>query len=482
MKTSIRMTLVGVAATLGLMTISRTVLAADRYTVHEWGTFTVLQDENGDPLPGVNVNEESLPPFVHRLSPRLLPNGGDLSPFRGRHSKGIASSYPAALMRMETPIIYIYPPDGKSASKLDVGVRFRGGWISEWYPNAAVEAPGFDPKQQSLGKMTPSTVGSIRWNNLTIGGDKQPPKTDEHVWLAPRNVAAPVLTTKEGLTERYLFYRGVANIEAPLRVVRDNEQNTLSIHGNLSDGNLVQRPMRFNAVWMADIRAGSVAFRQLSSLTFTGKSMSLATIPAQFVESDYEAGNMIRLRASMKKALLAEGLFEDEAEAMLNTWKLSYFQSPGLRLFFTLPRDWTDEVLPLTVSEQSDVVRAMIGRIEIVTPKQRTLLKQLAQSPVSDTSWLSQELAKLAPEKQGEAWAQLIEGKRSVDDYDLQVPEDYRTFLSIGRFRDALVLNELEQRPTATLQNFVKNYRLHFQAAAAPKNANPRPARPVAGE
>jgi hypothetical protein len=43
-------------------------------TVHEWGTFTVLQDERGVALPGVNINEESLPRFVHRLSSELAPD------------------------------------------------------------------------------------------------------------------------------------------------------------------------------------------------------------------------------------------------------------------------------------------------------------------------------------------------------------------------------------------------------------------------
>jgi hypothetical protein len=47
-------------------------------------------------------------------------------------------------MRMETPIIYVYPPDGKSNQQVDINVQFRGGWISEWYPNANVSAPGFE--------------------------------------------------------------------------------------------------------------------------------------------------------------------------------------------------------------------------------------------------------------------------------------------------------------------------------------------------
>ena len=46
----------------------------DKLVVHEWGTFTVLQDETGRALPGVNVNEETLPGFVHRLDRGLVPD------------------------------------------------------------------------------------------------------------------------------------------------------------------------------------------------------------------------------------------------------------------------------------------------------------------------------------------------------------------------------------------------------------------------
>jgi hypothetical protein len=32
--------------------------------VHEWGTFTSLQDERGDALAGINIDDEPLPDFV----------------------------------------------------------------------------------------------------------------------------------------------------------------------------------------------------------------------------------------------------------------------------------------------------------------------------------------------------------------------------------------------------------------------------------
>src|SRR5437867_1443665 len=72
--------------------------------------------------------------------------------------------------------------------------------------------------------------------------------------------------------------------------------------------------------------------------------------------------------AAMKEALIGEGLCADEADALLNTWELSYFKSPGLRFFFMVPRAWADRVLPLEVSPKMEIRRALVGRIEIVTP------------------------------------------------------------------------------------------------------------------
>jgi hypothetical protein len=93
----------------------------------------------------------------------------------------------------------------------------------------------------------------------------------------------------------------------------------------------------------------------------------------------------------MRAALVEEGLFGDEAEALLSTWELSYFKSPGLRLFFTVPRPWTDSVLPLELSLPAKLTRVMVGRIELVTPEHRSLLRELAALPGDESDARTQE-------------------------------------------------------------------------------------------
>ena len=63
---------------------------------------------------------------------------------------------------------------------------------------------------------------------------------------------------------------------------------------------------------------------------------------------------------------MSQGLFEDEAQAMLNTWKASYFEKPGARVFYIVPREWTDYFLPLQFSVPADVTRVLVGRVDLL--------------------------------------------------------------------------------------------------------------------
>ena len=77
--------------------------------------------------------------------------------------------------------------------------------------------------------------------------------------------------------------------------------------------------------------------------------------------------------------LTASGLFAKEARAMVNTWTSSYFQTDGTRVLFVLPQSWTDAFIPMTVvPKPKQVVRVMVGRLELLTPER----EQQAESAV----------------------------------------------------------------------------------------------------
>jgi hypothetical protein len=428
--------------------------------VHEWGTFTVLQDAHGNPVDGVNINEESLPTFVHTLASELTPDSHELAPLIGlgyftnqrarlQRSKGIRRYYHAARMRMETPIIYLYPPQDQPEHPIDVNVDFKGGWVTEWYPQADVVAPGYRKNQtQLMADLQPSTTGRITWQNVRAVPNAQVPSTDFPVWLAPRETAAPTISTTDGEAERYLFYRGVANLEAPLRVTHDSDR--LTIETNHRSTCQIEDFHNMD-LWLVNVEGnGILQYRRVS----TGQhdpapGQTLATTAASF---DKPSGDGLPLlRGEMLAALIQRGLFRDEAEAMLNTWEASYFRTSGLRLFFTLPQSWTDRVLPLQVAgyERTEVVRAMIGRIELISNRQQQILEQITKGPISDRSWFMKWHTENYPASQAKV-KELSEGRATLEDLGLQVPVDYRAYMELGRFRDALILHKIAhptQRP-----------------------------------
>jgi hypothetical protein len=95
------------------------------------------------------------------------------------------------------------------------------------------------------------------------------------------------------------------------------------------------------------------------------------TLPSQGSASAESLGQAV------VTALVAEGLYEKEARAMVRTWEANWFgeEGTGTRLLYTLPRRVTDRLLPLRVSPVPDeTVRVLVGRIDILTPEQEANL------------------------------------------------------------------------------------------------------------
>ena len=139
---------------------------------------------------------------------------------------------------------------------------------------------------------------------------------------------------------------------------------------------------------------------------------------------------------------MSEGLFDEEATAMLQTWQKSYFAAGGLRLFYIVPRPWVEDRLPLTISQPAEITRVMMARTELISPEQRDLLKRLAAAPRSDPKWV-QDLDKDRPAVQT-----FLSGHSGFGDLGVAIPQDYQLYMDLGRFRNALVLHEAQ--PTAT--------------------------------
>jgi hypothetical protein len=366
-------------AIVGLTTIGLAAVAGTRASprwppmvVHEWGTITTRHAPDGTPRGRLNhvPDGDTLPAFVHRYDPASTAN----DPERSLIKTALVAGRPDVTMRLETPVMYFYPPQGmRSLPAFNVGVRFRGGVLNEFYPKAeASVAPDVGgPTRFAMfnrnwngARLDSSVVGRLYWRDLTLADNTPLVGTTSHVWLAPRRVhSTGVRSGNEA--ERYLFYRGVAHLDAVMQT-----RLTAADVELLAPRDLDWMPspaMTVRNVWLVDIQPnGNTAFHDCGAFTIqrNSPSRSLARMPL-FAKDEYGSTKRAELRESMKHALTSAGLFEDEAEAMLSTWEGSYFRTPGLRLFYLVPNEWTNTFLPVGISIPHELTRVLVGRIDL---------------------------------------------------------------------------------------------------------------------
>lgn len=343
-------------------------------TVHEWGTITSRHLPDGTALGGLNrIDADAvLPPFVHRYEPEQT----SADPDNGYGKSPATPGRPDVTMRLETPVIYFHLPKGFRMEPFDVSVSFRGGILNEFFPKAeasvSLDSERINAKAEAGvlkwdGNVLNNYVrGSLVWRGLQFSKFVALPETNDKTWLAPRAAKSEKVMGPSGEGEQYLFYRGVAHLDALVQTQASDFGVVVSAPKQL---HWMDKPsMTLKHLWLADVREkGVVAFWAQPNLVISkaDASKEIARLPA-FSEGEYSAQNLQRLRDSMKRELVGAGLFEDEAEAMLVTWNESYFQKPGLRLFYIVPKEWTDYHLPLNISVPNRMTRVLVGRIDLL--------------------------------------------------------------------------------------------------------------------
>jgi len=413
--------------------------------VHEWGTFTSFQDANGATISGINVDDEPVPKFVHRLNQFAVFTTRSIPAL---WSQGAPRCHPDVTLRLETPVLYFYP-QGEFSAPLDVRASFVGGWLTEFYPFADAENSGFP------GTLSRDSRGSLQWKALQLTANTEGlPSTTEHVWLAPRAVHSAVVTAGgSGEAEKYLFYRGVGHIDAPLTVREKGNSLIINRHSVLK---------QFPHLWVVRVQPdGRVRYRRMPA----GEQGAVEfPIPAD----SSSPSNREDLYIELADALVKEGLYREEALAMLETWELSYFESEGIRVMFILPRAWTDAQLPLSISVPADITRVMMGRIELVSPHQRAKLRRLQELPATAFNLVplyTESRTALRGINAGISHADLY---RSVG---REVPEALQLYDQLGRFRDALLVHEWNSTRDEGVRARIKLVMEKFSACTAERAA-----------
>jgi hypothetical protein len=303
-------------------------------TAHEWGTFTSIAGRDGQavkwsPLDG----STDLPGFVQHFH-------------LGDYKVGLRGT-----VRMETPVLYFYSPQETTVS---VKVKFSRGVITEWYPDASHIEPNpqyfLDPKALFQRHIN----GSITWDSVTVSPDLAASfPHDNHgkqYYAARETSAAPLVVRTEtgNQQEKFLFYRGVSTFSPPISATADP-------NGQLHITNLA--PDEIPSVILFERRGEKLGYRLGGALP---GEMSLD--PPELT-STFES-----LSRDLEDILTSQGLYPDEARAMIATWRESWFEE-GSRLFYIVPPAFVNTILPLTIHPApSETVRVFVGRLELVTP------------------------------------------------------------------------------------------------------------------
>lgn len=353
--------------------------ASTNYAAHEWGTFTSVQGGDGNLLSWRPLRTSELPGFVYNWRRAGMNRGALIG------SKGDL----VTLQRLETPVIYFY---AKQPMNVDVDVTFPKGFITEWYPQATQIGPTFamDTNGPTSGILHESRA---IWRNIQIAPQpvvdmRLPQDSSGSHYYAARETAANIVqtdlrseTNNASEIEKFIFYRGAGSFKTPLRVTV-NSNNLVTVENACA--------FSLAHLFLVNIHDGCGAFGVMDEL---GSSNSVAWLqltngPAEHWNQFPLAQFQTEIGAQMETALISEGLFPDEAKAMVNTWKDSWFTEEGVRVFYILARPWTDDILPLTLRPQpEELTRVMVGRAEIITPEvQATLSRLLVKAREGDAN------------------------------------------------------------------------------------------------
>ena len=327
----------------GLLTFSLAGWTSDEQhtapdlTAHEWGTFTAIAGKDGRAL---------------EWSPLGLPRFGpssDLPQFVEHFDGANFKTGLRGTIRMETPVLYFYSPRDLTVS---AKVSFAKGLITEWYPHADRVRPAGVMTDPSLSRL--SVDGSIEWNHVAVSpnpageflNDMQP----NRYYAARETASSPlrVLTSIGDQQEKFLFYRGVSASLLPISA-------RLTSDGKLSVESLDEQEIP--AAIFFERRGERVGYRLTGALT------EATTVNPPPLDASVDS-----LCADLEEILIGRGLYRDEAHAMVETWKDSWFEE-GSRLIYVVPGGFVDKVLPLTIDPvPGQIVRVFVGRLEIVTP------------------------------------------------------------------------------------------------------------------
>jgi len=251
--------------------------------------------------------------------------------------------------------------------------------LTEWYPHAFAPSA---PRQVSdpIPDLN-ATNGELLWKSILVdptGTENFPQESAASRYYAARETSASSVTVNSPTgpqREKFLFYRGVSSFDVPVTAVLQNSRRILVSNRTQS---AIPQAILFER------RGTRFGYRIL------GPVQHSSVVDAPDLDADLGS-----LSHDLERILIANGLYPDEARAMLQTWNDSWFEE-GTRLLYIVPRPFVDRVLPLTIAPApSNTTRVFVGRLEIVTPTTENAIEAAFSS--SDHATLKKYGRFLAP-------------------------------------------------------------------------------------
>jgi len=272
-------------------------MPAPPFRVHEWGVWRV---RNGTVEHLADLAREN-PSFVHRAS-----GAAPLPVTPRRHPELVAADKPVVFLWADVPL------------DVEITVEFAGrGQPWFYYPQA------------TAGQTDPPVARTVRWQ-----GHVTPPRatptpvlarvSQAHFWSALRRAGASAFTpTGSTETERFLFYDGPTQFAPAVSVQRA---------GTATQPRFSMRALRPDPqgqpVWVVH----GPSFERLDR------------------QGAARRGDLRALRTELRAALVARGLRETEADALLDTWRGDLFTRAETRAISFVSRADYDAMLPITVT------------------------------------------------------------------------------------------------------------------------------------
>lgn len=374
------------ATSLTTLRAQEDAVSQPKLTVHEWGTFTVLEGSDGNVIQWYQspANLTDLPSFVQRK----ISVGG---------KSGTGQIGWMDTVRMETPVLYFYP---EREMEVSVTAGFPNGRITEVFPPAVTTANGesywkghlLPPNSPELANIPGASdkagrhYGAARnvpeaW--LFRNGSVQPVENRKLIesFNAPSSTAKdqPAAAKVEPI-DHFIFYRGAGNPGGfQIRVEASSEPGAFVV-SNFDKSTiphlLALRVVNGQTSWVTMTNLEQWKIDEHSKRPINQQKLQFPTATTPTPEA------VPALRDTMITGLTKEGLTPAEAAAMVATWDDLWFTEPGIRVLAVLPQSVADAMVPLKISPPpTQLDRVFVARVEIITRGQEQAMMNLLIAP-----------------------------------------------------------------------------------------------------